>query len=52
MEGGIGSVGEVEGEVRALLEKVARSSETIFMAEGRRMLNDLPRMIQEAMSES
>ena len=52
MAGGIGSVDEVEGEVRVLLGCVARSSETVVIAEGRRMLNDLPRMIQEALNES
>jgi len=47
-----GSVDEVEGEVRVLVEGVARSSETIFMSEGRRMLNHLPTLIQEAVNES
>jgi len=52
MAGGFASVGEVEGKVRVLLEGVARSSETIFTAEGRRMLNDLSRLIQEAVNKN
>ena len=52
MAGEFESVGEVEGEVRVLVEGVARSSETIFLSEGRRMLNHLSTLIQEAVNES
>jgi hypothetical protein len=50
--GGYDSVEEVETEVRLLLQGLVRSHETIYVAEGRRILNDLPRMMREALDEA